>query len=343
MSNGDADDPSLEEISAFLDGETVTGLTSEKLESLSESNPELYQKVAEMHSVKLTLDNFLSAKNLTVTNEIKEKVLSLVKDKVSLDDDELIDEDELLVSSYVDGEVSAEEAIEAEKLIAESDYYRSIYEAHSDAKNKVASLIKQKKPKSQLLPNRFVERFLPLAAVFVFGAFISPFILNQNFLGNNNPGMTLRGTSTITEDNTVNKYRGMVYQNFSDTIGDNSTEKTDKLSSLDPVSIYLIETQSVLMPGQLLAPKKNFQFVFSPPYSGEGKIFINVSKNEFPSPLSIGEEYLLGQIKKGELTTFPVSQELNVDIEDKQMRIDFELENGSQRSVFTQYIRIGKN
>ena len=157
-SNGDADDPSLEEISAFLDGETVTGLTSEKLDSLSESNPELYQKVAEMHS-QLTLDNFLSSKNLTVTNEIKEKILSLVKDKVSLDDDELIDEDELLVSSYVDGEVSAEEAIEAEKLIAESDYYRSIYEAHSDAKNKVASLIKEKKTKSQLLPNGLLKDF----------------------------------------------------------------------------------------------------------------------------------------------------------------------------------------
>ena len=74
--------------------------------------------------------------------------------------------------------------------------------------------------------------------------------------------MTLRGTSTITEDNTVNKYRGLVYQNFSDTIGDNSTEKTDKLSSLDPVSIYLIETQSVLMPGQLLAPKKCDKLLF---------------------------------------------------------------------------------
>ena len=324
MSNGDADDPSLEEISAFLDGETVAGLTSEKLDSLSESNPELYQKVAEMHSVKLTLDNFLSAKNLTVTNEIKEKVLSLVKDKVSLDDDELIDENELLVSSYIDGEVSAEEAIEAEKLIAESDYYRSIYEAHSDAKNKVASLINEKKTKPKLLSNRFIERFLPLAAVFVFGAILSPFVLDQSFLRSDKPGITLRGGSSDSE----------TYSNMVDF--------TTK-SNIQHLSIYYQDDSQFAQREEILPTETKVSIAILPPFSGRAKIYIMVSENAFPEPLSRGELHTLGELKQGEVVLFPENGVYSVDNEDRQMRVDLEIENGSVKSVYTHYFKVGDN
>ena len=109
--------------------------------------------------------------------------------------------------------------------------------------------------------------------------------------------------------------------------------------NIPPITIYYQDDSQFAQIDEILPTETTFSIAILPSFSGRGKIYIAVSEYPFPEPLSRGELFTLGELREGEVVLFPENEGMFVDSEDRQMRVDFEIENGSVKSVYTHYFR----
>ena len=373
---------SEEIISAYVDGELNDLKLIQAFETELKISSKLKKLVSEQTEMKEMLNNFFSTDNLRSSENFSKTLRSLVSEKlqdleIRGDSDENVD---LIISKYLDGELSEIESERVQNLIVTDINYRLIFERLSLSKmqteevlspggldtsesfkrnlkslinEKISEIPNQKDTKvvdfARKKENRLsqkvywgVQRALPIAAVFAFGVILSPTLFSTFNIGNDSPEIVFRG--------------GNSERNFSKASDEASAElrnlvqRETLLRSLAEQNLMVgtdaISLISKFGENKVIKYGEPFQLSLVPPVSGIAVFYFNSSVKADDSKLPIGLKYEESvEVRRGEPFVFPPDQEINVELDDKLLRVDviISTENDdilSERIQITRFIRI---
>ena len=308
-------------VSARVDGEELTESRPAGQADL-DAHPNWNELLEEQRNAAEVLNQFLSADNYKVSASVSDEIEAMVNSDPNL----------LSIGRYIDGEANENERKRVEKLIDEDQSYFDAYTEQRRAQNaieellntdrsaitsnvhaEIESLTPQLDDKVVRLKPRglgnFVQRALPLAAVFALGAVISPAILQEYRNVNQNDAIVLRGGS--------------------------GSEISKEI-----VTLRILEDNLIVGADKLLPPQTPFAIQLYSEINGDAYLYLATSEKEFPYEIQLGDEFALGSVSKGQIVNFPNNSALTVDQTDKQLRVDFIIKNAESRIDHTYYFQI---
>lgn len=311
----------LVSISASVDGEELTEIDVFGQEEL-EAHPEWRELLDEQRNAAETITKLLSVDKYKVSALVSDEIEAMVNTDPNL----------LLIGKYIDGEATEDEQKKVEKLIDEEQTYFDAYKEQTQAQQTIKELINIDRgvissnvnaeiedltppmddkviPLDRKRFGTFIQRALPLAAVFALGAVISPAILQEYRTVNQTDAIVLRGGSS-SEDST------------------------------EIVILRNIEDNQVVGADKFLSPETPFAINLYSEINGDAYLYLATSEKEFPDEIQLGDEFALGSVSKGQIVKFPNNSALTVDQTDKQLRVDFIIKNAESRRDHTYYFQI---
>lgn len=308
-------------ISAIVDGEELTGVVPVNRAEL-ESRPDWNELINQQRDAAEVITNLLSVDKYKASAMVSDEIEAMVNSDKNL----------LAISRYIDGETTDSERKKIEEVIDEDQSYFDAYTDQRRAKKAIDELLNTdrraitsnvKADIDDLTPHlddkvvrlerkrfgTFIQRALPLAAVFALGAVISPAILLEYRTVNQTDAIVLRGGSS----------------------SENSTEI---------VTLRNIEDNQVVGADKFLSPETPFAINLYSEINGDAYLYLATSEKEFPDEIQLGDEFALGSVSKGQIVKFPNNSALTVDQTDKQLRVDFIIKNAESRRDHTYYVQI---
>ena len=308
-------------ISAIVDGEKLTGVVLTDRVGL-ESRADWNELLNHQRNVAEVLNQFLSLDNYKVSASVSDEIEALVNSDPNL----------LSIGRYIDGEANENERKRVEKLIDEDQSYFDAYTEQRRAQNAIEELLNvdrsvitsdvhaeiesltpqlddkvvRLKPKNL---GNFIQRALPLAAVFALGAIISPAILQEYRNVNQTDAIVLRGGS--------------------------GSEISKEI-----VTLRILEDNQIVGADKLLPSQTPFAIQLYSEINGDAYLYLATSEKELPDEISLGDEFALGSVSKGQIVNFPKNSAITVDQTDKQLRVDFIIKNSYTRREHTYYFQI---
>ena len=308
-------------ISARVDGEKLTDSVPAGQAEL-DSHPNWNELLEEQRNAAEVLNQFLSVDNYRVSASVSDEIEAMVN----------IDPNLVSIGRYIDGEANENDQKKVEKLIDEDQTYYDAYTEQIRAQNaieellnvdrsaitsnvnaEIESLTPQLDDKVVRLKPRgsgnFIQRALPLAAVFALGAVISPAILQEYRNVNQTDAIVLRGGS--------------------------GSEISEEI-----VTLRILEDNQIVGADKLLPSQTPFAIQLYSEINGEAYLYLATSEKEFPDEIQMGDEFALGSVSKGQIVNFPKNSAITVDQTDKQLRVDFIIKNSDTRRDHTYYFQI---
>ena len=175
-------------------------------------------------------------------------------------------------------------------------------------------------PKPQSMNNKvrsyFGTNILQYAAIFAIGAIISPGIL-QYYGSINKPegAITLRGIQPNLQGET----------NYLEIL--NTEIQLESLIVSDEGGNVLKNIQNT----------EKFFFAITPPIDGILRIYAEASELELPQELARGSILFEAEVTAGKTFKFPSDQSMYLDAEDRQLRVDLEINNINSMQKFTYF------
>ena len=308
-------------ISAIVDGEELSEVVALGRGEL-EAHPDWNELLNEHRNTAQMITKFLSVDSYKASAYVADEIEAMVNSDPNL----------ILIGKYIDGEATEDEQKKVEELLDEHQSYLDAYTEQRRAQNAIEELLNVDRSDitanvnaeiEDLAPqldekvvrlerNRFgnfIQRALPLAAVFALGAVISPAILKEYGTVSQTGSIVLRGVS--------------------------GGERSQEI-----VALRIQEGNQLVGPDKLVSPETPFAIQLYSEIDGEAFLYLATSEKDYPDEIQLGDEFVLGSVSAGQIINFPKNAALTVDQADKQLRIDFIIKNSDTRRDYTYYFEI---
>ena len=327
-------------LSSYLDGELSNPLHIKAIRADAKTNSELRKRLSTLRNNKDLIKDIFKSDFSTVSSNTHAKISELVFDILGKTSNEnFLKEDatfpleqlrkfEILISKFLDDELSEDEAKTVATLLETNDEFNHLYSLQSESRTKVTELLNsddfeteqdfqnkinravedELNPSSNVVPfpqriKHYVYQAIPLAAVFVFGLVLSPALLDQVVRNKNlyNDNIVVRGgypTTTLPAPaiatEILSASSGLIY-------------------ATEPFVLNLLASEN-----------------------GELSIFYNSTTDKNARQLAKGEKFnQIFVMSANKSLQFPETGTITMDEGDTFVRFDFELrtDNGFLRST----------
>lgn len=358
--------PSLKEIQSddtltkYIDGEITDELMVGLFERELSKNPKLRQRLEDMIATKAQIKSIFGKGQVQPTEFVLKEIDNIVRSSSALDTFKTADDldsldAEVLISSLIDGELGEPDLSRVEKLIAENDTYRNLYDQLLATKINVSEYIfpqnlepsnKVKREIESLVAGEFEKTASPLADVPV-GLAASPQPKNIIKLGKRGVVSSFNYYAQRLVPLAAVFVAGLyispafVYTNAAITLRGGGSEIASN-KDFGFVSIVQSEDQSAnSAQTNILLPQISFHLLLTAPTSGEMFISLETSNQTDVSKLPKGKTVQqIGVVEVGQLVRYPAAQDLTVDETDKLLRIDIEIRSDNKIFSFTEFVTI---